>query len=67
MFADFISNNIWTVPISAMPPGSTAGASVFTNRNAAFIPTAGTLTQIAGFGEDQAGNLLIVSIGGACS
>ena len=65
VFADFISNNVWTVPISAVPPGSTAAASVFTNRNAVFTPNAGTLTQIVGFGEDQAGNLLIVSIGGS--
>jgi glucose/arabinose dehydrogenase len=65
VFADFISNNVWTVPISAVPPGSTAAVSVFTNRNAAFTPNAGTLTQIVGFGEDQAGNLLIVSIGGS--
>ena len=65
VFADFISGNIWTVPISAVPPGSTVGTGVFTNRNAAFTPNAGTLTQVVGFGEDQTGNLFIVSLAGS--
>jgi hypothetical protein len=65
VFADFISNNAWTVPISALAPGRTAGAGAFTNRNADFTPNAGALTQIVSFGEDQTGNLLIVSIGGS--
>ena len=62
VFADFISNNVWTVPISGLAPGSTASASAFTNRNAAFAPDAGTLARIAGFGEDETGNLYLVSI-----
>ena len=65
VFADFISGNIWTVPISAAPAGSTIGSGAFTNRNAAFAPDAGTLTQIVGFGEDQTGNLFIVSLAGS--
>jgi len=65
IFADFISDNIWSVPIANLPPGSTAPSSVLANRNAAFTPDAGTLTRIVGFGEDQAGNLLIVTIGGS--
>lgn len=65
IFADYISNNIWSVPIASLPAGTTAPSSVFTNRNAAFTPNAGTLTQIVAFGEDQAGNLLIVSIAGS--
>jgi glucose/arabinose dehydrogenase len=64
IFADFVSDYIWSVPTVNLPPGSTAPSSSFTNRNAAFAPNAGNLTNIAGFGEDEAGNLLIVSLGG---
>jgi glucose/arabinose dehydrogenase len=65
IFADFISGNIWSVPIAGLTPGSTTPSSAFTNRNASFMPNAGSLTQIVSFGEDQAGNLLIVSIAGS--
>ena len=64
VFADFVSNNIWTVPAASVPHGATAPSSAFTNRNAAFTPDVGSLTGIVSFGEDQAGNLYIVSIGG---
>jgi glucose/arabinose dehydrogenase len=64
VLADFVSNNVWTVPVASLPAGSTAASSVFTNRNAAFTPNAGSLTSITSFGEDQQGNLYIVSIGG---
>lgn len=64
VFADFISGNLWTVPIADLPRGQTASASAFTNRNAAFDPDAGSLTQVTSFGEDEAGNLYIVSFGG---
>lgn len=62
VFADYVSDNIWTVPISVLAPGATAPSTAFTNRNAAFTPNAGTLSRIAGFGEDQAGNLFMVSL-----
>ena len=65
IFADFVSNNIWSVPIAGLPPGSTAPSSSFTNRNAAFTPDVGSLSGIVGFGEDEAGNLFIVAIGGS--
>ena len=65
IFADFISDNIWSVPIAGLTPGTTTPSSAYTNRNAAFTPNAGTLTSIVSFGEDQAGNLLIVSINGS--
>lgn len=63
-FADFVSNNVWSVPISALPRGTTAPTSTFTNRNAAFTPNVGSLASITSFGEDQSGNLYIVTIGG---
>jgi glucose/arabinose dehydrogenase len=64
IFADFVSNNVWSVPIAGLTPGATASSSAFTNRNAAFAPDAGSLTSITSFGEDQNGNLFIVTIGG---
>ncbi|HEU4650003.1 MAG TPA: PQQ-dependent sugar dehydrogenase [Croceibacterium sp.] len=64
IFADFISNNIWSVPSTQLVPGATQPSSSFTNRNAAFAPNVGSLTSIASFGEDQAGNLYIVAFGG---
>jgi glucose/arabinose dehydrogenase len=64
VFADFISGNVWTVPAASLPRGATQPAGVLTNRNAAFAPDAGTLENVTGFGEDQQGNLFIVTIGG---
>jgi hypothetical protein len=65
IFADFVSGNVWSAPIASLPFGSTAASSVFTNRNAAFTPNAGSLSSVTGFGEDEAGNLYIVTIGGS--
>lgn len=65
IFADFISGNIWSAPIASLPSGATASSSVFTNRNAAFAPNAGTLSNVTSFGEDEAGNLYIVTFGGS--
>ncbi len=64
IFADYVSDNIWSVPAASLVPGTTAPSSSFTNRNAAFAPNAGSLANLVGFGEDQAGNLFMVSIGG---
>ena len=64
IFADFVSNNIWSIPVGSLPQGATAPTNVFTNRNTAFAPNAGTLGSVTGFGEDVAGNLYIVSING---
>ncbi|MBU0825518.1 MAG: PQQ-dependent sugar dehydrogenase [Alphaproteobacteria bacterium] len=65
VFADFISGNIWTVPFSSLIAGQTLPSSRFARRNEDFSPDAGTLSSIASFGEDSAGNLFIVSIGGS--
>jgi hypothetical protein len=64
IFSEFISNNVWSVPIASLPAGTTAPSSGFTNRNADFRPNAGTLARITSFGEDQTGNLYIVTFGG---
>ena len=64
VFADFVSDNIWTVPFSGLVPGQTLASSRFARRNEDFAPDAGTLNSIASFGEDSAGNLFLVSLGG---
>lgn len=64
VFADFISGNIWSVPWSSLAAGRTLASSRFARRNEDFAPDAGTLNSIASFGEDSAGNLFLVSIGG---
>ncbi len=64
VFADFVSGNIWSVPFSSLVPGQTLASSRFARRNEDFAPDAGTLSSIASFGEDSAGNLFLVGIGG---
>ena len=65
IFADFISDNIWSFPVSMVTQGMTIPSSSFTIQTTAFTPDAGTLSNIAGFGEDAAGNLYILSITGS--
>ncbi|MCB2080240.1 MAG: PQQ-dependent sugar dehydrogenase [Novosphingobium sp.] len=64
IFADFVNGNVWTVPIASVPRGATAMTSVLVNRKAEFTPDTGRLIQISSFGEDEAGNLYIVSLAG---
>jgi glucose/arabinose dehydrogenase len=64
VFADFVSGNIWSVPYSSFVQGQTLASSRFARRNEDFAPDAGTLNSIAAFGEDSAGNLFLVSLGG---
>ncbi len=64
VFADFVSGNIWSIPFSSFVAGQTLPSSRFARRNEDFTPDAGTINSIASFGEDSAGNLFIVSIGG---
>ena len=64
VFADFVSGNIWSVPFASLVPGQTLASSRFARRNEDFAPDAGTLSSIASFGEDSAGNLFLISIGG---
>ena len=64
VFGDFISGNIWTVPFSSLVAGQTLPSSRFARRNEDFLPDAGTIDQLASFGEDSAGNLFLVDLGG---
>lgn len=65
VFADFISDNIWSFPVSALTQGETLPSSSFVIRNSEFTPDAGNLEGIVGFGEDETGNLYILTISGS--
>lgn len=58
LYADFISNQIWSFRIVG---GEVVDAA---NRTEQFVVTGGSLDSIASFAEDGRGNLYIVSIGG---
>lgn len=64
IFADFITPNIWSVPVSRLTVGSTLPASEFTVRNADFAPGSGAFTNIVSFGVDSTGNLYVVDLDG---
>lgn len=64
VFGDFVSGNIWTVPAAALVAGSLYPSSNYERRNADFTPDAGTIDQLASFGEDAQGNLYLVDLDG---
>lgn len=64
IFGDFISGNIWSVPYASLVTGSTLASSSYERRNLDLAPDAGTINQLASFGEDAAGNLFIVDLDG---
>jgi glucose/arabinose dehydrogenase len=64
IFADFISNNQWTIPLSSLVVGSVQPASNFVRRNTEFTPDAGSIGSLVAFGTDNDGNVYFVDIGG---
>lgn len=64
VFGDFISGNLWTVPFSSLVAGQTLPSARFARRNEDFLPDAGTINQLASFGEDSAGNLFLIDLDG---
>jgi glucose/arabinose dehydrogenase len=64
VFGDFVSNNVWSIPLSSLNPGTVLPSANFTVRNTAFAPDAGTLGSIVNFGTDMAGDMYMVDIGG---
>ncbi len=64
IFADFVSGNIWSVPVAQLVQGRTIAASAFTLRTTSFRPVAGTIDSVSSFGLDQSGNLYIVDYDG---
>lgn len=63
VFGDFVSGNIWSVPVANLVNGSTVAASAFTRLNDDLVPDAGSVVNLSSFGEDEAGNLYLVSFG----
>lgn len=64
IFADFVSGNIWSVPVGQLVVGMILPSSAYTLRRDGFAPNAGAIGNIASFGVDQAGNLYIVDYDG---
>lgn len=64
VFGDFISGNLWTVPFNSLVAGQTLTSSRFARRNEDFLPDAGTIDQLASFGEDSSGNLFLIDLDG---
>ncbi|HEY3392944.1 MAG TPA: hypothetical protein VGK58_09570, partial [Lacipirellulaceae bacterium] len=62
LFTDFASGNIWKLDPDAVNPR----ASV-TNINGRLAPNARTISRIAAFGEDAAGNLYLMDYGSGAS
>lgn len=65
VFGDFVSGNIWSLPAASLVQGSLFPAAQYERRNQDFTPDAGTITSLASFGVDSAGNLFLVDIGGS--
>ncbi|MGB3624710.1 MAG: PQQ-dependent sugar dehydrogenase [Henriciella sp.] len=65
VFADFVSDNWWSIPVDDLVNGSTVPSGQFQRLNDLFPPDTGTLSSIAAFGLDADGNLLVVSITGS--
>ena len=63
-FGDFVTGNLWSIPVARATVGSTIPSSQFILRRADFTPDQGTIGNIASFGVDQAGNLYIVDFDG---
>ncbi|MBA4748054.1 MAG: PQQ-dependent sugar dehydrogenase [Sphingopyxis sp.] len=64
IFGDFVRGQIWSVPVATLVDGQTLASSAFERRNEDFVPDAGSINQLASFGEDSAGNLFIVDFDG---
>ena len=64
MFGDFVSGNIWTIPAATLLSGAFVPTSRYERRNGDLRIDAGTVAQLASFGEDAAGNLYLVDLDG---
>lgn len=64
VFGDFVSGNLFSVPSASLVQGSLVASGSFERRNLDFTPNAGTIDQLASFGEDNAGNLYLVDLDG---
>ncbi len=65
-FADYVTERIWSVVFDGSAPSTHNGTNYtsFTDWTVALDPAVGTINSISSFGEDNAGNLYIVDLGG---
>ncbi len=64
VFGDYISGNLWAVPITQLLAGSPVMASEYERKNEDFTPNTGTIDDVVCFGTDSSGNLYIVDLDG---
>lgn len=64
IFGDFITQRVFSFPVSAVSQGSTLANTQFTERTQTWAPSGATLNQISSFGEDAAGNLYVTDFDG---
>lgn len=62
IFADFISNRKWSVPIANLNVGTVLPAASLIDRGTAFTPNAGSANSLVAFGTDNDGNVYFVNI-----
>ena len=63
VFGDFISGNLWSVPIDQLNNGSTVPSDQFQRLNDLIPVETGSITNVSSFGLDAAGNLLVIDYG----
>jgi hypothetical protein len=63
-FGDFVTGNLWSIPLARIALGATVPSGQFVLRRADFTPNAGAVGNVSSFGVDQAGNLYIVDFDG---
>lgn len=64
IFGDFISGNVWGVPIADLSLGQTVASDDFQVLTPELQPDEGSLSRISSFGLDVQDNLYILTIGG---
>lgn len=64
IFGDFVTGNLWSIPIARINFGTTVPSAQFILRNASFAPANGAISNISSFGVDQQGNVYIVDFDG---
>ncbi|GLQ20590.1 PQQ-dependent sugar dehydrogenase [Algimonas porphyrae] len=64
LFADFISHNVWGVPVLDLQQGGTVQSAGFQRLTDQLQPDTGALTFIISFGLDAKNNLYLTTIGG---
>ncbi len=61
VFADFVSGNIWSIPVSNIAQGQTLTGADFTIQTSTLsTPDLGNIANISSFGEDDNGELYII-------